>query len=159
MRDLRTSLKAAGPLLRTFAVLVVLTMLAYPLLMTGIGQAVFPNQANGSQMTCNGSSVGSVLFGQNETSPKLFWPRNATASASGIDPDITPADAYAQVPRVSNATNIPASSLEYLIRENIAANQATNLGYFAPDYVNVNQLNLDLVQLYPSVYPGFCTSS
>jgi K+-transporting ATPase ATPase C chain len=156
MRDLRSLVKAASPLLRTFAVIVVITMVAYPLLMTGIGQGLFPYQANGSQMTCNGNAVGSGLVAQNETSPKLFWPRNATDSASGIDPDITPAEAYNQVPRVNNATNISVSSLDYLIQKNIAANQATNLGYFAPDYVNVNLLNLDLIQLYPSVYSGFC---
>jgi len=157
MRDFRSVLKAASPLLRTFAVLVVLTMVAYPLLMTGIGQVLFPGPANGSQMVCNGTSVGSALIAQNESSSRLFWPRNATASASGIDPDVTPAEAYAQVPRVSNATGIMASSLDYLIQKNIASNQGTNLGYLAPDYVNVNQLNLDLIQLYPSVYAGFCT--
>jgi K+-transporting ATPase c subunit len=58
---------------------------------------------------------------------------------------------------VNNATNISVSSLDYLVQKNIAANQAANLGYFAPDYVNVNLLNLDLIQLYPSVYSGFCT--
>lgn len=157
MRDSRPILKTASPLLRTFAVLVLLTMFAYPVVMTGIGQVLFPGPANGSQMICNGNSVGSALIAQNDTSPLLFWPRNATASASGIDPDVTPAEAYAQVPRVSNATKIMASSLDYLIQKNIGANQATNLGYLAPDYVNVNQLNLDLIQLYPSVYSGFCT--
>jgi len=156
MRDLRLLIKAGSPLFRTFAVLVLLTMFAYPLVMTGIGQVLFPNQANGSQMVCNGTSVGSVLIAQNDTSPLLFWPRNATASASAVDPDITPAEAYAQVPRVSNATGIMASSLDYLISKNIEANQAANLGYLAPDYVNVNQLNLDLISLYPSVYTGFC---
>jgi potassium-transporting ATPase KdpC subunit len=159
MADRRSILKVASPLFRTFVVLLAITMLAYPLVMTGIGQVLFPYQANGSQMVCNGISVGSVNFGQNETSPKLFWPRNVTDSASGIDPDITPAEAYAQVARVSAATNISVSSLNYLIEKNIAANQATNLGYFAPDYVNVNQLNLDLIQLYPTVYPGFCTGA
>lgn len=157
MRDLRSVLKAASPLVRTFVVLVVFTMIAYPLLMTGIGQVLFPGPANGSQMVCNGTSAGSALIAQNESSPKLFWPRNATVSASGIDPDVTPAEAYAQVPRVSNATGIMESSLDYLIQKNIASNQGTNLVYLAPDYVNVNQLNLDLIQLYPSVYAGFCT--
>ena len=156
MRDLRSIVKAANPLVRTFVVLVVILMVVYPLLMTGIGQVLFPSQANGSPMICNGTSVGSSLIAQNVSSPKLFHPRNATSSASGWDPDITPADAYAQVASVSNATGIPASSLDYLIQKNIAANQATNLAYLAPDYVNVNQLNLDLIQLYPSVYPGSC---
>ena len=156
MPALLSGWKVASPLVRTFVVLLAITMLAYPLGMTGIGQFLFPYQANGSQMVCNGASVGSALSGQNETSAKLFWPRNATDSGSGVDPDITPAEAYAQVPRVSNATNISASSLGYLILKNIQSNQATNLGYFAPDYVNVNQLNLDLIQLYPSVFVGFC---
>ena len=156
MRQPRSNLPALSPLLRTFAVLLLLTMVAYPLAMTGIGQLVFPDRANGSQMICNGTSVGSALLAQNVSSPKLFWPRNATASASGVDPDVTPAEAYSQVPRISNATNISAKSLNYLIQKNIDANRAANLAYFAPDYVNVNQVNLDLIQLYPSVYTGFC---
>lgn len=157
MPTLSSAWKVASPLVRTFVVLLAISMLAYPLVMTGIGQLLFPYQANGSQMICNGTAVGSVLSGQNETSAKLFWLRNATDSGSGVDPEITPADAYAQVPRISNATNISASSLDYLILKNIQSNQATNLGFFAPDYVNVNQLNLDLIQLYPSVYVGFCS--
>lgn len=156
MRDLRSIVKPVSPLVRTFAVLAVISMVVYPVLLTGIGQLLFPTQANGSQMICNGTSVGSALIAQNVSSPKLFHLRNATSSASGIDPDITPADAYAQVAGVSNATGIPASSLDYLIQKNIATNQGMNLGLLAPDYVNVNQLNLDLIQLYPSVYTGFC---
>jgi K+-transporting ATPase ATPase C chain len=152
----RSLLKTASPLLRSFAVLVILTMIAYPFLMTGIGQVVFPSQSNGSQMVCNGNPVGSSLIAQNETSPMLFWPRNASASASAVDPDITPAEAYAQVPRISNATGIMASSLDFVINTNLEANQAANLGYLAPDYVNVNQMNLDLIEHYPSVYAGFC---
>jgi K+-transporting ATPase ATPase C chain len=157
MRDLRSIGKVVSPLVRTFVVLVVLLMVVYPALMTGIGQVLFPSQANGSPMVCDGTNVGSSLIAQNVSSPKLFHPRNATDSASGIDPDITPAEAYAQVAGISNATGILASSLDYLVQKNIAANQGTNLGLLAPDYVNVNQLNLDLIQLYPSVYPGFCT--
>ncbi|HYM38836.1 MAG TPA: potassium-transporting ATPase subunit C [Thermoplasmata archaeon] len=156
MASVPSPIKAASPLLRTFVVLLLITMVAYPFFMTGIGQFLFPSQANGTQMVCDGHSVGSALIAQNVSSPKLFWPRNATASASGLDPDIAPAEAYAQVPRISNATNISASSLDYLIWKNIQANQATNLGYLAPDYVNVNQLNLDLIQFYPTAYAGFC---
>jgi K+-transporting ATPase ATPase C chain len=156
VRDFRSVIKAASPLVRTFVVLVVVTMVAYPILLTGMGQLLLPGQANGSLMYCNGTPVGSALIAQNVSSPKLFHPRNATSSASGLDPDITPSEAYAQVAGVSNATGIPASSLDYLIQKNIAANQGTNLGLLAPDYVNVNQLNLDLIQLYPSVYTGFC---
>jgi len=157
MRDLRSISKVASPLVRTFVIIVVVVMVVYPLLMVGIGQILFPSQANGSPMKWNETQVGSSLIAQNVSSPKLFHPLNATDSASGIDPDITPADAYAQVTRVSNATGIPASSLDYLIEKNIEGNRAMNLGLLAPDYVNVNELNLDLIQLYPSVYAEFYT--
>jgi K+-transporting ATPase ATPase C chain len=115
MQNLRSIGKAVSPLLRTFAVIVVIVMVVYPLLIVGIGQVLFPSHANGSPITWNGTKVGSSLIAQNLSSPKLFHTRNATDSDSGIDPDITPADAYAQVPRVSNATGISATSLVYLI--------------------------------------------
>jgi K+-transporting ATPase c subunit len=157
VRDFRSLGKAASPLLRTFAVLVLLLMVAYPLLMTGIGQLLFPHQANGSPIICNGTPVGSSLIAQNVSSPMLFHPRNATTEASGVDPHIAPADAYAQIPGISNATGLPASSLRYIVDQNIANHRAENLGVLAPDYVNVNEVNLDLIELYPAVYAGFCS--
>lgn len=149
--------KTWSPLLRTFAVIAVLVMVAYPLAVLGVGQVLFPNQANGSPMVCHGTTIGSSLIAQSLTSPKLFHPRNESTSASGVDPDIAPADAYAQIPGISNATGLPASSLRYLVDQNIADNHAQNLGVLAPDYVNVNEVNLNLVELYPAVYPGFCS--
>jgi len=52
-----------------------LTGIIYPLVVTGIAQAVFPHQANGSVIMKNGKAVGSKLLGQQFDDPKYFWGR------------------------------------------------------------------------------------
>jgi K+-transporting ATPase ATPase C chain len=72
------------PTLVSFAILTFLTGLAYPLLITGIAQAAFPSQANGSLIVRDGNAVGSRLIGQSFDAPKYFWGRlSATADANG----------------------------------------------------------------------------
>jgi len=72
------------PALVSFALLTVLTGIAYPLLVTGIAQAAFPNQANGSIILRNEKPVGSHLIGQSFDAPGYFWGRlSATVDANG----------------------------------------------------------------------------
>jgi K+-transporting ATPase ATPase C chain len=179
----------------------ILTGLAYPLAMTGIAQAVFPHQANGSLIERDGKVIGSTLIGQNFTGPNYFHgrpsattdtdpndatktipaPYNAgnsggsnlgptsktlmdrvtedsaklaaenpgtpvpmdlvTTSASGLDPDISPAAALFQVPRVAKARNLPESKVRELVQDHIVSRIA---GLIGEPHVNVLELNLAL---------------
>ncbi|WP_423066906.1 potassium-transporting ATPase subunit KdpC [Devosia sp. CN2-171] len=162
---------------------------AYPLAMTGIGQAAFPAAANGSLITRDGVVVGSALIGQGFSDPKYFWPRPsaagagydglsssgsnlgptsrklkdritetvaaiegtgvttplpgdaATASGSGLDPDISPAYARLQVERVAAARSLPADKVAQLVEQQI---EAPMLGFMGEERVNVLKLNLAL---------------
>jgi K+-transporting ATPase ATPase C chain len=173
-------------------VLTLVTGVAYPLLVTGVGQAVFPEQAAGSLIQRDGKAVGSALIGQNFVDPGHFWgrpsatgpqPNNAiassgsnqgplnpalvdavkgrvealraadpgnalpvpvelvTASASGLDPHISPAAAMFQVQRVAKARNIDAAKIRALVTENT---QTPLLGLIGEPVVNVLRLNLAL---------------
>ncbi|MFE2425878.1 potassium-transporting ATPase subunit KdpC [Streptomyces sp. NPDC059373] len=87
--------------LRMLLVFTVITGIAYPLLITGVAQAAFSGQANGSLVKQNGKVVGSSLLGQNfnlpkknpndanevaKPDPKWFQPR---PSAGGYDPTVS----------------------------------------------------------------------
>ncbi len=75
----------------------IITGILYPLAVTGIGQLIFPWQANGSLLTRGGKTIGSGLIGQSFSGPGYFWgrlsatspfPNNAgLSSASNLGPN------------------------------------------------------------------------
>lgn len=189
------------PAIMMIVVMILITGILYPLGMTGIAQAVFPYQANGSLIQQNGKVIGSELIGQNFTSDKYFHgrpsatnapdpkdptktvdaPYNAanssgsnlgptskalvdrvkkdaadlqaqnpnvpvpidlvTSSASGLDPDITPAAALFQVPRVAKARGMTEDRLRQFVQ---AHSESRALGVIGEPHVNVLGLNLAL---------------
>ena len=91
---------------RAIIVMTVITGAIYPVVMLGIGQAAFHNQANGSLVSVNGKVVGSSLLCQEFTDskgnplPQYFQPRPSTASAPGSKTD------YGCDPLYSGASNL-----------------------------------------------------
>ena|ERR1019366_6904854 len=76
--------------------LTAITGVAYPLLVTGIAQAAFPHQANGSLIVKDGKTLGSSLIGQSFDDPKYFWGRlSATPDANGKPLPYNGASSYA----------------------------------------------------------------
>lgn len=69
---------------RMTVVTLVLTGLAYPLIVTGAAQALFPWRANGSVVSAEGRVVGSELIAQGFKSPAYFQPR-PSAAGDGYD--------------------------------------------------------------------------
>ena len=71
--------------LRMTVVTFVLTGLAYPLIVTGAAQVLFPWRANGSTVSAQGRVVGSELIGQGFKSPAYFQSRPSAAGTDGYD--------------------------------------------------------------------------
>lgn len=169
----------------------------YPLVVYGMGQLLFPHQANGSLLVDKSGAVrGSALLAQNFTGAVYFHPRpsaagsngydatssggsnlgptssnlvanitaniatyrsdnglstNApvpadavTASASGLDPHISVANAEIQIARVAKARGISEEQIRKLVQQN---SSGRDLGVFGEPRVNVMTLNFALDQL------------
>jgi K+-transporting ATPase ATPase C chain len=190
IRDILSVLRPACLMLLA---LTLVTGLAYPALVTGLAQALFPRQADGSLIVENGRVVGSALIGQQSGGPGRFWgrpsatgpqPYNAaasggsnlgpanpaqlksvaeragtlraahgegpvppelvTASASGLDPHVSPAAARYQVGRVARERGLDEASVLRLIARRAEARQ---FGFLGEKRVNVLLLNRDLDSL------------
>ena len=68
------------PALTMLLVLTLLTGVIYPLIVTGLAQILFPQQANGSLIVHDGKVIGSELIGQHSDDPKYFWSRPSATS-------------------------------------------------------------------------------
>ena len=123
----------------------------FPLLITGVAQVLLPNQANGEIVQLNGRDVGSNLIAENFTLPVFFHSRAPADSASGVDPDITLQDANSQIPRISDATGIPSSTLQGIVNQNVEG----VWWVLGSPYVNVQKVNIALVNGFPSIYKNF----
>ena len=190
------------PALVLFFILTLLTGVAYPLLVTGAAQLLFPDQAGGSLILRDGKPVGSSLIGQNFTDPGHFWgrpsatgpmpynasassgsnqgplnpalvdavkgridalraadPGNAgpvpvdlvTASASGLDPHISPAAARYQAARVARVRGLPLENVQQLVTQET---ESPLFGLLGEPRVHVLRLNLALDALKRVNAPG-----
>jgi K+-transporting ATPase ATPase C chain len=102
-------LKELKPAVLLLLVVTVLAGVAYPLIVTGIAQVVFPRQANGSLIESEGKAAGSELIGQPFGAPKYFWsrpsatspyPYNAASSSGSNQGPLNPALADAVASRI-----------------------------------------------------------
>ena len=144
-----------GPSLRVILLMILVIGLAYPLLLVLIGDITLPFQSNGSLLTFEGKVIGSKLIAQEFKSDMFLHSRPAANSTSMVDPHITPEDAYAQIHNISKATGLPENALRTTVQLNMERNRVTNAFAFAPTYVNVLEVNLDLMIGYPEVYQEF----
>ena len=138
--------------IRIVILMMLVTGIGYPVLLSFIGTITLPFQSQGSLIIWNNKVIGSELLAQEFSSPQFFHSRPATDSASTVDPHITPESAYQQISNVSKGTGIPENVLKNIIDLNIERNKVSNLIVFAPNFVNVLAVNIELINQYPEIY-------
>ena len=105
-------MKHVRPAILMLVVMTLITGLVYPLAMTGLGQLLFPRQANGSLVMVNGKVVGSSIVGQLWTKPQYFHGR-PSAAGKGYDPTATGGTNYGPTSKkLIDATRATLASLE-----------------------------------------------
>ena len=109
------------PALVVLALLTLVTGVAYPLIVTGIAQVVFPAQANGSLILRDGKPIGSGLIGQPFDDPKYFWGR---LSATGPFPYNAGASNGSNLGPINPALHAAAKGRIDALREANPGNQA-----------------------------------
>ena len=172
----------------------ILLGIAYPLVVTGLAQVLFPAKANGQLIERNGAVIGSRIIGQTFSSARYFHGRPSaagtgydplnsggtnlgptnkklvdavtaavekarsenpsapvpvdlvTSSASGLDPDISPAAALFQVRRVARERRATEGAVQKLVESRIEGRQ---FGFLGERRVNVLLLNLALDERWP----------
>ena len=206
MNRLPSSVRQYLAAFRLLLVFTVICGIAYPVVMWGVAQAAFKNQADGSLVTYQGQVVGSSLLCQEFVNakgaalPQYFQPRPSaatsgaatdygcdpgfsaaanlsasnptlvtdvkqlqqqiaafdhvpvseippdavTSSGSGLDPDISPANAAIQVDRVAAARHLPVSEVQALVAKNT---HARDLDFLGEPGVDVLTLNIALDEL------------
>lgn len=183
------------PAIVVTVVLMMITGLIYPGVVTALAQLLFPYQANGSLVIRDGHVVGSELIGQQFARAEYFHARPSgagsgydasassgtnkgptdlkladtliaravdsavrldgavrghipsdlvTSSGSGLDPHISPASAFLQVPRVARARGLDSAVVRALVERHVEGRQ---LGFLGDPRVNVLVLNLALDSL------------
>jgi K+-transporting ATPase ATPase C chain len=196
----RTAARQYWVAIRAMLIFTAVLGVGYTAVITGIGQAVLPAQANGSLVEVDGETVGSSLIGQAFTDddgaalPEWFQSRPSaagdgydgsassgsnygpesedllaaieereaaivelegvdareipadalTASASGLDPHISPEYALLQVARVAEARGLAEGDVRALVEEHT---QSRDVGFLGEETVNVLELNTALAEL------------
>ena len=143
--NVKKQVRYLSPAARLAALSLILCGLIFPLLVTGLAQALFPSQANGSITTIGNRHVGSSLIAQSFNQSFFFHPRPSNVSASGVDPDITLQDALSQIPRISGASGIPGDQLQRMVNDNVER----TFWFMGDPYLNVLHLNQVLIATYP----------
>ena len=120
----------------------------------GTGNGYDPTSSGGSQL----GPTNKMLIDRVNGSVKTLQPENpsmpipvdlATTSGSGLDPDISPAAADFQVPRIASERKMTEADVRQLIAAHTSGRQ---LGFLGEPRVNVLELNLDLDQTHPMAH-------
>lgn len=138
-------LKQIRPAVMMIVLLTIITGLAYPLGMTGIGQLLFPHQANGSLIEKGGKTIGSELIGQNFIGTGYFHGRpSATSEPDPKDSTKTIAAAYAADNSIGSNYGPTSKALIARVKGGADALQAENPSTPVPvDLVTSSASGLD----------------